>query len=63
MGLLINKYDVITGSGISDKLYLNSGSKTTLYFTELNPTGFSMMPKMKRFTYVASFLLQVKCLW
>uniref|UniRef100_UPI00404740E1 ABC transporter permease n=1 Tax=Aliarcobacter sp. TaxID=2321116 RepID=UPI00404740E1 len=53
--LELNKYDVITGSGISDKLFLNSGSKTTLYFTELNPTGFSMMPKMKRFTYVNSF--------
>jgi putative ABC transport system permease protein len=53
--LLIDKFDVITGSGISNKLFLNSGSKTTLYFTELNPTGFSMMPKIKRFTYVSSF--------
>jgi putative ABC transport system permease protein len=53
--LNLDKYDIITGSGISDKLFLNSGSKTTLYFTELNPTGFSMMPKMKRFTYVNSF--------
>ena len=49
------KYDIITGSGISDKLLLNDGSKATLYFTELNPTGFSMMPKMKRFTYITSF--------
>ena len=53
--LLINKFDVITGSGIAEKLYLNDGSKTTLYFTELNPTGFSMMPKMKRFNYIGSF--------
>ncbi len=51
----LNKYDMITGVGISDKLYLNSGVKATLYFTELNPTGFSMMPKMKRFTYKNSF--------
>jgi putative ABC transport system permease protein len=51
----LNKYDIITGAGISDKLYLNSGMKATLYFTELNPTGFSMMPKMKRFTYKNSF--------
>ena len=50
-----DKFDVITGSGISDKLLLNPGAKTTLYFTELNPTGFSMMPKMKRFTYINSF--------
>jgi putative ABC transport system permease protein len=53
--LKLNKYDVITGSGISDKLFLNQGTKATLYFTELNPTGFSMMPKMKRFTYANSF--------
>ncbi|MCG3693062.1 ABC transporter permease [Aliarcobacter butzleri] len=53
--LLLGKYDVITGSGIKDKLYLNSGSKVTLYFTELNPAGFSLMPKMKRFDYVTSF--------
>lgn len=50
-----DRFDIITGSGISDKLLLNSGTKTTLYFTELNPTGFSMMPKMKRFTYINSF--------
>jgi putative ABC transport system permease protein len=53
--LKLDKYDVITGSGISDKLFLNPGTKATLYFTELNPTGFSMMPKMKRFTYANSF--------
>ena len=50
-----DKYDIITGSGITDKLLLNDGAKATLYFTELNPTGFSMMPKMKRFTYLTSF--------
>ena len=50
-----DRFDIITGSGISDKLLLNSGVKTTLYFTELNPTGFSMMPKMKRFTFINSF--------
>lgn len=53
--LQMDKYDIITGSGITEKLFLNTGSKATLYFTELNPTGFSMMPKMKRFTYVTSF--------
>jgi putative ABC transport system permease protein len=53
--LQMDKYDIITGSGITEKLFLNNGSKATLYFTELNPTGFSMMPKMKRFTYVNSF--------
>lgn len=50
-----NKYDLITGVGISDKLILNHNSKATLYFTELNPAGFSLMPKMKRFNYINSF--------
>ena len=29
--------------------------KVTLYFTSLNPTGLSMLPKMKRFTYKRAF--------
>lgn len=49
------KYDIITGINISEKLFLNKGTKATLYFTQLNPTGFSMIPKMKRFTYLSSF--------
>jgi len=53
--LKLRKYDIITGAGISDKLYLNPGIKATLYFTDLNPTGFSMIPKMKRFTFQNSF--------
>ena len=53
--LELSKYDIITGVGISSKLYLNKGSKTTLYFTSLNPSGFSMIPKMKRFTFQNSF--------
>ena len=53
--LELNKYDIITGSGISSKLFLNKGVKATLYFTSLNPTGFSMIPKMKRFTFQNDF--------
>lgn len=53
-----DKFDVITGSGISDKLLLNPGAKTTLYFTELNPTGFSMMPKNEKI-----YLYQLFYLW
>lgn len=53
--LLLNKFDLITGVGISDKLVLANDSKVTLYFTELNPAGFSLMPKMKRFNYLTSF--------
>ena len=50
-----SKFDIITGVGISDKLLLTQNSKLTLYFTELNPAGFSLMPKMKRFDYISSF--------
>jgi len=52
---VLNKYDLITGMGISDKLFLYDNSKVTMYFTALNPSGFTMMPKMKRFNYSGSF--------
>jgi len=54
-GLVLGKYDIILGEGISEKLYLYEKNKVTMYFTALNPNGFSMLPKMKRFTYKASF--------
>ncbi len=51
-----NKFDIITGAGISDELLLVNGDKTTLFFSSLDPNGFSMMPKMKRFNYQGSFI-------
>jgi len=53
--LKLSKYDVITGKDIQEGLYLRKGGKVTLYFTALNPSGFSMMPKLKRFKYKGSF--------
>ena len=50
-----DKYDVIVGQGIKDELYLYDNQKITLYFTSVNPSGFSMMPKMKRFVYSGEF--------
>ena len=52
---LFNKYDLIAGSGIRDDMELFSNQKVTLYFTTLNPSGFSLLPKMKRFIYKNSF--------
>ncbi|MEA2019695.1 MAG: ABC transporter permease [Campylobacterota bacterium] len=49
------KYDLIVGQGIKDELYLYANQKVTLYFTTINPSGFSMMPKMKRFVYSGEF--------
>jgi len=51
----LNKFDLITGKGISNKLFLSKDNKATIYFTEVNPAGFSLMPKMKRFNYLTSF--------
>jgi putative ABC transport system permease protein len=50
-----SKYDVIVGQGIKDELYLFESQKVTLYFTTINPSGFSMMPRMKRFVYSGEF--------
>ncbi len=52
----MGKYDLILGQGIKEDIYLvGKNSKITLYFTTLNPSGFSMMPRMKRFTFRSSF--------
>jgi len=52
----MGKYDLIIGEGVKEDIYLvGRNSKITLYFTSLNPSGFSMMPRMKRFTYKNSF--------
>ena len=49
------KYDLVVGQGIKDELYLFENQKVTLYFTTINPSGFSMMPKMKRFVFSGEF--------
>ncbi|WP_419769782.1 MAG: ABC transporter permease [Candidatus Marinarcus sp.] len=51
----LGKYDLIVGEGIKNKLFAGYDSKITLYFTSLDPNGFSMMPRMKRFTLKSSF--------
>ncbi len=51
----LSKYDLVLGNGIKESLLIYEGEKITLYFTSLSPSGLSMMPKMKRFTYSSSF--------
>ncbi len=51
----VGKYDIIVGKEIRDKNFLESGDKLTLIFTANDPTGFSLIPKMKRFTYEGYF--------
>jgi len=50
-----SKYHLITGIGIADDLMLYPNQKTTLFFTNINPNGFSMTPTMKRFTFEGTF--------
>lgn len=51
----LSKYDIIVGKGIKDDLYLYDSQKVTMFFSTITPSGFSMMPKMKRFVYSGSF--------
>ncbi len=51
----IGKYGLIVGKGIKDENFLENGDKLTLIFTASNPTGFSLIPKMKRFKYEGYF--------
>jgi putative ABC transport system permease protein len=50
-----SKYDIVVGQGIKDELFLFNNQKVTLYFSSVNPSGFTLMPKMKRFVYVGDF--------
>jgi putative ABC transport system permease protein len=51
----IGKYDIIVGKEIKDRNFLEMDDKLTLIFTSSDPTGFSLIPKMKRFTYKGYF--------
>ena len=50
-----SRFHLILGDGIKKDLYLNKNDKVTLYFTSTTPSGFNMVPKMKRFTYKNEF--------
>ncbi|WP_331773833.1 ABC transporter permease [Sulfurospirillum sp. 1612] len=54
-GVNPKKYDLIVGKEIKDSNFLHLGDKLILIFTENDPSGFSLMPRMKRFTYKGDF--------
>ena len=54
-GKNLNKYDLIVGQGIKDDLYIIDNNKVTMYFTTIDPSGFNMMPRMKRFLVTGDF--------
>lgn len=51
----IGKYDIVVGNEIRKQYYLEDSDKLTLIFTQNDPGGFSLIPKMKRFTYKSYF--------
>ena len=51
----IGKFDIVVGKQIKDNYYLEMQDKLTVVFTQSDPGGLSLIPKMKRFTYKANF--------
>ncbi len=51
----LGKFDIVVGKQIKDNYFLDEGEKLTVIFTQSDPSGLSLIPKMKRFTYKASF--------
>lgn len=51
----LKTYDIIVGKGIEESLGVYLDERVTLYFTNITPSGFSMMPKIKRFALVNNF--------
>ena len=51
----LGKFDIVVGSSIRKTHYLEEDDKLTIVFTQSDPGGLSLIPKMKRFTYKAEF--------
>ncbi|QCD45384.1 ABC transporter permease [Campylobacter mucosalis] len=53
--LELGDFEILVGNGLKDTLGINNGEKITAIFTKADPSGFSLIPKMKRFDVVAGF--------
>lgn len=51
----LSGYELLVGSGIKSDFVLSGADKLTLIFTKNDPSGFALIPKMKRFDVNASF--------
>ena len=51
----LKDFEILAGNGIQKSLFLEEADKMTLVFTQADPGGLSLIPKMKRFTYAKSF--------
>jgi putative ABC transport system permease protein len=54
-GKEMKKYDIILGRDLKEKLFLKEGKKVVAIFTKSSPSGFSLIPTMKRFNLKGSF--------
>lgn len=50
-----DKYDLVVGSELRKMHYLEEDEKITLIFTQSDPGGLSLIPKMKRFRFKEDF--------
>lgn len=48
-------FEILVGKGLSDGFMLGDDEKITLIFMKNDPTGFSLVPQMKRFLVVSKF--------
>lgn len=49
------KFELIAGEGLVDELFLTENEKVRLIFTDLEASGFSLIPKMKSFKFKSTF--------
>lgn len=51
----LSGFDIVIGSELKEQFNLKQGDKLTLIFSNLNPSGLSLVPQSKRFNVKASF--------
>lgn len=51
----LQKFDILIGSGLKNEFDLTFDNKITLIFSNLNASGLSLIPQVKRFDVKASF--------
>ncbi|MCJ7764967.1 MAG: ABC transporter permease, partial [Thiovulaceae bacterium] len=51
----VNRFEVVIGKTLKDEFDLYVDDKVTYIFTEMNPGGLAVTPKLKRFTVKAVF--------
>ncbi len=50
-----NKFEVMVGKSLKEEFLLKKGDKLTYIFTQMEPGGLALTPKIKRFNMVSTF--------